>query len=162
MADQMKPCPPADPDPRKPKFALPPNACDTHAHVFGPVGRYPWGATRGYTPPDALPAAYEHLHKVLGITRGVITQASVYGTDNRAMLDYVAPRLDRMRAIVSVDADVSDRQLRTMNEQGARGIQTRAVTHSQIFRISFVSPTASSRWVGTSNFSCTSIRWTST
>jgi len=123
MADQMKPCPPPDPNPRKPKFSLPPNACDAHAHIFGPAARYPWGVTRGYTPPDALPAAYEHLHKVLGVTRGVITQASVYGTDNRAMLDYVAPRLDRMRAIVSVDADVSDRQLRTMNEQGARGIR---------------------------------------
>ena len=119
----MKPCPPADHAPHPPKFGMPTDACDTHAHIFGPADRYPWNPARGYTPPDALPAAFEHLHRTLGITRGVITQPSVYGTDNRATLDYVGANLDHMRAIVSVEADVTDRDLHRMHDQGARGIR---------------------------------------
>ena len=94
----QKPCPPADPAPTRPKFAMPPEACDSHAHIFGPASKYAWSPARGYTPPDALPEAYEHLHEMLGVARKVITQPSVYGTDNSATLDYVSSRLDRARA----------------------------------------------------------------
>jgi len=31
----------------------PPNACDTHAHVFGPAERFRYADDRSYTPPDA-------------------------------------------------------------------------------------------------------------
>ena len=119
----MKPCPPPAPHPRKPKFAMPANACDTHAHIFGPAARYPWSPNRGYTPPDALPADYERLHAALGVTRGVITQPSVYGIDNSATLDYVANNLARLRAVVSVGAEVTDKDLAGMHEAGARGIR---------------------------------------
>ena len=119
----QKPCPPADPAPVKPAFTMPADACDSHAHIFGPADKYAWSPARGYTPPDALPAAYEHLHKVLGVTRGVITQPSVYGTDNSATLDYVAAHPDRLRAVVSVGADITDRELASMHERGARGIR---------------------------------------
>lgn len=120
----MKPCPPPDPSPRRPsRIAMPPGACDTHAHIFGPAARYPWNPARGYTPPDALPDAYEALHSALGVTRGVLTQPSVYGTDNRCMLDYVSRHPGRMRAVVAVGPDVDDTTLRTMHEAGARGIR---------------------------------------
>jgi predicted TIM-barrel fold metal-dependent hydrolase len=122
-APGLKSCPPADPAPRPPTFAMPPDACDTHAHIFGPAARYAWSPQRGYTPPEALPAAYERLHAVLGVTRGVITQPSVYGTDNRATLDYVASRPDRLRAIVSVGPQTEERTLQAMHAQGARGIR---------------------------------------
>jgi predicted TIM-barrel fold metal-dependent hydrolase len=39
----------------RPRTPLPPNACDTHAHVFGPADRFPYAADRSYTPPDARP-----------------------------------------------------------------------------------------------------------
>ena len=102
---------------------MPANACDSHAHIFGPAVKYPWSPARGYTPPDALPAAYEHLHKILGVTRGVITQPSVYGTDNSATLDYVSAHPDRLRAVVSVGPEVSDGELEAMHAKGARGIR---------------------------------------
>lgn len=102
---------------------MPANACDSHAHIFGPAARYDWSPQRGYTPPEALPAAYEHLHATLGITRGVITQPSVYGTDNRATLDYVAAHPDRLRAVVSVEPTITDAALEAMHAQGARGIR---------------------------------------
>jgi predicted TIM-barrel fold metal-dependent hydrolase len=40
-------------EPRRPKHPPPPNACDTHAHVFGPSDRFAYAADRSYTPPDA-------------------------------------------------------------------------------------------------------------
>ncbi len=120
----MKPCPPPDPTPAKPsRLTLPPGTVDTHAHIFGPASKYPWNPKRGYTPPDALPEAYEALHAALGVAKGVLTQPSVYGTDNRCMLDYVARHPARMRAVVAVDADVTDAELEAMHSQGARGIR---------------------------------------
>jgi 2-pyrone-4,6-dicarboxylate lactonase len=119
----MKPCPAADSNPRPPNFKMPANACDTHAHIFGPADRYPWSAIRAYTPPDALPAEYEHLHRVLGVTRGVLTQPSVYGTDNRAMMDYAAVNKDHIRAVVAVDKMISDQDLEHLHSLGARGIR---------------------------------------
>lgn len=120
----MKPCPPPDPAPKRPsRVTLPDGACDTHGHIFGPAANYPWNPARGYTPPDALPAAYGALHHALGVSRGVLTQPSVYGTDNRCMLDYVGKNLHRLRAVVSVDPYVTDKTLAAMHEQGARGIR---------------------------------------
>ena len=34
-----------------PGFAVPADACDTHAHVIGPADRFPMVANRSYTPP---------------------------------------------------------------------------------------------------------------
>ena len=123
MNATMKPCAPADANPRAPKFSMPAGACDTHAHIFGPASRYPWNPARGYTPPDALPEAYERLHQVLGVARGVLTQPSVYGTDNRCMLDYVSRNLDRMRAVVSIEPSITDREIENLHAAGARGIR---------------------------------------
>lgn len=102
---------------------MPPLACDTHGHIFGPASKYPWNPARGYTPPDALPEGYEALHAALGVSRGVLTQPSVYGTDNRCMLDYVSKNLHRMRAVAAVGPEIDDKTLATMHSQGARGIR---------------------------------------
>ena len=104
-------------------MTMPDGACDTHAHIFGPSTQYRWNPARGYTPPDALPQAYEALHDALGVSRGVLTQPSVYGTDNRCMLDYAAKHPSRMRAVVAVGPDVDDTTLQAMHAQGARGIR---------------------------------------
>src|SRR5581483_5283050 len=101
-------CAAPDPHPHAPRFAMPANACDTHAHLFGPPERYPYQANRGYTPPDATDAAYGALHRALGVTRGVLTQPSVYGTDNRRMLDAVARNPERLRAVAAIDAAITD------------------------------------------------------
>lgn len=120
----MKHCPPADANPKSPsRLTLPAGTCDTHAHLFGPASVYPWNPARGYTPPEATAEAYETLHRTLGVAHGVLTQPSVYGTDNACILDYVAKHLDRMRAVVAVGPGVSDGELTQMHERGARGIR---------------------------------------
>ncbi|QCI66384.1 GntR family transcriptional regulator [Phreatobacter stygius] len=116
-----------DPAPRPPKRAAPRQACDTHAHVFGPVERYAYSPRRGYTPPDALLAAYQHLHAVLGIERAVLTQPSVYGIDNQAILDVVATDPQRYRAVVAVGRDVTDAELKAFARAGATGIRINLV-----------------------------------
>lgn len=97
--------------------------CDTHAHVFGPEQRYPYNPARGYTPPDAPLQAWLALHAKLGVARGVLVQPSVYGTDNRAILDAVALHPGRLRAVVAVGADVTDAELERLHASGARGIR---------------------------------------
>ncbi len=120
-------CAAPDPAPRPPGFALPADACDTHAHVFGPAERYPYQANRGYTPPDALDSAYDALHRTLGVARGVLTQPSVYGVDNRRMLDAVARQPKRLRAVAAVDAAVTDAELARLDKAGVRGIRVNLV-----------------------------------
>jgi predicted TIM-barrel fold metal-dependent hydrolase len=122
-AESMKPCPSADPAPRPPGFAMPAGACDTHAHVFGPAGKLSLESIARLHAARCLAGSLVHLHTVLDVDRGVLTQPSVYGTDNRAMLDYVGKHLQRMRAVVSVDGNVTDTELRAVHDQGAPGIR---------------------------------------
>lgn len=125
LAEHEVACPPPDPNPRTPKLEAPPNACDAHAHVF--ESRYPYSPKRGYTPPDTPYEAYRALHEALGITRGVLTQPSAYGTDNSAMLDAVAHDPTNLRAVVAVDAGVTDEQLLRFDAAGSRGIRVNLV-----------------------------------
>ena len=120
-------CAAADPDPLAPAERAPAGACDTHAHVFGPQSRYAYSPKRGYTPPDAPYAAWRRLHRVLGIERGVLTQPSVYGTDNSAMLGAVAEDPANLRAVAAVDAAVTDAELERLHARGVRGIRVNLV-----------------------------------
>lgn len=107
-------------------MAMPPLACDTHAHVFD-AARHPYQATRGYTPPDNDITRLLALHDALGFTRGVVVQASVHGTDNRAVLDAAAAHPDRLRAIVAVSEGVTEAEIAAMHAKGARGIRVNLV-----------------------------------
>ncbi len=120
-------CAAPDPAPRAPAFAVPQGACDCHFHVFGPAERYPYQHERAYTPPDCPPPALFALHTALGISRGVVVQASVHGADNRAILDAVASAPDRLRAVAAVGQGVSDAELRRLHEGGVRGIRVNLV-----------------------------------
>ena len=121
--EQAPYCAGPDPNPKKPAFALPPDSCDCHAHVFGPIERYPYFARRIYTPPDAPPSAYWGLLGTLGVERAVLVQPSVYGTDNRAMLDAMAGEKARMRGVAVVEETITDAELARMHEIGVRGIR---------------------------------------
>jgi predicted TIM-barrel fold metal-dependent hydrolase len=122
--DPYPPCQGPDPAPVPPSFALPRGTVDCHAHIFGPVERYPFSPKRGYTPPPASLDDYRALHHALGgIERAVLTQPSVYGTDNSCMMDVLDHVGDAYRAIVAVEADVTDRELEALHERGARGVR---------------------------------------
>lgn len=132
MADQLLHgaaplCLAHDPAPRTPKFVMPGLACDTHAHVCGPEARYPYSPARIYTPPDALPAQYRHLLNTLGVQRAVLVQPSVYGSDNRALLDALASDPVNQRAVAVVEPDIRNAELERLHSLGVRGIRCNIV-----------------------------------
>ena len=99
----------------------PANACDAHMHVFGPYDRFPLAEDRSYTPvpADAL-AVIAHLDRT-GMRRGVIVNASAYGTDNRSLLDALLAYPDRLRGVVVVNATITEAELDDMTAAGVRG-----------------------------------------
>src|SRR5450755_3714314 len=111
------PCPPPR-EPQRPIVPPPPDACDTHAHVFGPATRFPYAADRSYTPPDAPLEKYLGMLDAIGFARGVLVQGSAHGRDNSAMLDALARRPDRLRGVAVADGDVSPADLRAWNGAG--------------------------------------------
>lgn len=125
----VKPGPPSDlaANPRTPGLAVPRGACDTHAHVLGPAALYPYSADRQYTPPDASLASYEAVLRALGLSRAVLVQPSVYGTDNRRLLDAMKSATVETRGIVVLVESVTDRELDTMHCIGVRGIRANLI-----------------------------------
>jgi predicted TIM-barrel fold metal-dependent hydrolase len=106
-----------------PKVPLPPNACDTHAHVFGPSARFPYADDRSYTPPDAPLEKYLGMLDALGFARGVLVQGSAHGHDNSAMLDALARQRDRLRGVAVADAHLAREELAKWNRLGVRGLR---------------------------------------
>jgi predicted TIM-barrel fold metal-dependent hydrolase len=116
-----------DPNPKRPAAAVPPLACDVHAHVCGPNKRYPLIAERLYTPAEASPTAYRHMLDALGLTRGVLVQPSIYGTDNRAMLDGLASDPVRFRGVAVLPFDVTVQEIESLHAAGVRGVRSNIV-----------------------------------
>jgi predicted TIM-barrel fold metal-dependent hydrolase len=107
----------------RPSVPLPPDACDTHAHVFGPADRFPYADDRSYTPPDAPLEKYLDMLDALGFARGVLVQGSAHGHDNSAMLDALKREPARLRGVAVADASISPRELRAWNADGVRGLR---------------------------------------
>ncbi len=111
--------------PRKPVTEFPAGSVDTHVHVF--ASQYELSPDRGYTPPVSTVDDLQNMHRTIGIERVVLTQPSVYGTDNSAILDAVdvlnAETPHRARAVVALDMSVSDEELRRLDDRGVRGIR---------------------------------------
>ena len=107
--------------------SLPKGACDCHTHVFLEASGFPMAPSRRYTPPPASIEALSALHDGLGIERVVVVQASVYGTDNAAVLEalrVLGPA--RARGVVGLDADmkdVTDAALDALTWAGVRGVR---------------------------------------
>ena len=118
-----------DPNPSKPKYLLPPGACDAHCHVFGPGARFAYAPNRSYTPPDAPKEKLAALHRHLGFSRAVLVQASCHGTDNSAMLDAIAASNGGIRGVCMVGKDVTDRELEQLHAGGVRGARFNFVAH---------------------------------
>ena len=112
-----------NPDPGKPRLAIPASSADCHAHIFGPQAQYPYTPNRSYTPPEASIEAYRRMLAALGFERGVIVQPSVYGTDNRCTRDAVAASGGKWRGVAVVEPGVSDSLLAELHAAGFRGVR---------------------------------------
>lgn len=111
------------PSPKKPFYTPPPGAVDAHCHVFGPAAQFPFAATRKYTPCDASKDQLFALRDYLGFGRNVIVQATCHGSDNRALVDALLASKGLARGVATVDADVTEAELRALDEVGVRGVR---------------------------------------
>ncbi|MBU8537240.1 amidohydrolase family protein [Roseomonas tokyonensis] len=102
---------------------VPPLACDSHCHVFGPADRFPYAPSRRYTPEDRPKEVLAALHRRLGLGRAVIVQASCHGTDNRAMVDALRSDPARYRGVAMIDDATTEAELQEMQAAGVRGIR---------------------------------------
>ena len=118
-----------DPNPRKPKFRPPPNACDAHCHIFGPAAKFPYDPKASYHPPDAPFEALQELHKILGLERAVIVHASCHGADMRVTLDAIARSNGRYRGTAIIDETYAERDFARMHEGGIRAVRFNFVKH---------------------------------
>lgn len=107
----------------RPKVPPPADACDTHAHVFGPADRFPYADDRSYTPPDAPLVKYLAMLDTLGFARGALVQGSAHGRDNSAMLDALERTPQRLRGVAVADADVAPAELHRWHKLGVRGLR---------------------------------------
>ena len=121
--------PPPDPNPVKPKYSPPPNACDGHCHIFGPAKRFPFAKDRTYEPPDSPKEKLAALHQHLGLSRAVLVQASCHGTDNSAMLDAIKSSKGAWRGVAMVAKSVTQSELQRLHAGGVRGVRYNFVKH---------------------------------
>ena len=97
-------------------------AVDTHAHVMR--RDLPLASERHSAPKRDV--AVEEFIAVLdrhGISHGVLTAPSFYGTDNRLLLAALDAYPDRLRGTAIVAPDVDDEALAAMNARGVVGIR---------------------------------------
>src|SRR5258708_1666957 len=114
---------PFDPNPRVPSVTLPPLACDSQFHVFGPPEIYPVRPGAAYEMPAATVERALRMHRTLGLQRGIIVQPTTYGADHRATLDGIAAAGPNYRgcANAAVFDSADDAHLAKLHAGGIRG-----------------------------------------
>jgi 2-pyrone-4,6-dicarboxylate lactonase len=122
-AAQLKPLLTYKPQPSTTVLKLPPLACDTHVHIFGPADRFAYAPTRSFTPVDAPKEMLFALHHQQGIERCVIVQSLVHGMDNRVVEDAIAAGGGRYLGVSLVPVDVPDAELERIAMAGIRGVR---------------------------------------
>jgi predicted TIM-barrel fold metal-dependent hydrolase len=114
---------PPDPNPRQPKLALPPLACDSHFHVFGPHSKFPYAPDRPFTPADAPKEDLFRLHKFLGFERGVFVHSTCHGSDHAVLLDLLAAGNGRYRGVALLKPDTPAAEIERLDDAGVRGVR---------------------------------------
>ncbi len=103
-------------------FDVPEGACDCHVHTFDPA-HFPYSPTRPYTPEPVSVNELVSLHKSLHMSRVIVVQTTVYGTDNSGALDAMKKLGPRARGVAVIDDKTSESSLDEMDRAGIRGIR---------------------------------------
>jgi len=122
-------CPPPDPNPTQPRHALPPLACDSHFHIFGPASKYPYASSRTFTPHDAPKDRLFGLHKLLGFERGVFVQASCHGPDHAPVLEALKEAQGRYRGVALLTPETPKEEVARLDAAGFCGVRFHFVPH---------------------------------
>src|SRR5665213_876837 len=103
-------------------FEVPEGACDCHVHTFDPQ-HFPYSPSRPYTPEPVSVNELQSLHKALHMSRVIVVQTTVYGTDNSGVLDAMKKLGPRARGVAVIDEKTPDSSLDEMDRAGIRGIR---------------------------------------
>jgi predicted TIM-barrel fold metal-dependent hydrolase len=133
----------------RPKLKAPPNACDSHMHIYDPE-RFPFPESPTLAANTerrhfsvATVSDYRLLQKRIGTTRVVVVTPANYVTDNRCTLDAVSQMSPNARGIAVVHPEVSDAELKHLNDGGIRGIRfTVFDPATAVTRIDMIEPLA--------------------
>ncbi|HVZ59446.1 MAG TPA: amidohydrolase family protein [Terriglobales bacterium] len=112
-------------------FEVPSGACDTHTHVFGDPGVFPYSPSRVYTPEPASIEQLQAAMQALRMDRVVIVNPSPYGTDNACTLDAIQKIGPAARGIAVIADDTPDSELDAMDRAGIRGVRINLATLGQ-------------------------------
>ena len=124
MSVTRKQSPPFDRNYQRPKLRLPPGACDTHFHIFGPQSRFPLIPGHIFSDTDFGDATLDDwvaMQDALGLTRGLHIQTQMYGHGYELMLHAQCRFPDRLRAVVIPAPDITDRELTVLTDAGVVG-----------------------------------------
>lgn len=123
----MRSVKPPDPTPKKPRLIAPPNACDTHLHVYGPSEIYPLAPERNYTP-DSRSTLDDYLkvRRILGLSRAVIVTGSANGTKNQVTFDALARMQGNFKGLALLDPAITDPELLKLKNGGFTGFRVKA------------------------------------
>ena len=105
------------------QFDVPEKACDCHVHVFGDASRFPFAASRAYTPESASATELLATHRVLHMSRAVIVQPSVYGTDNSCTLNAMKQYGSGARGIAVLASTIPPTTFDNLERAGIRGVR---------------------------------------
>jgi 2-pyrone-4,6-dicarboxylate lactonase len=122
---------PPDPNPREPRFAPPPGACDTHFHIFGPPDVFPYVSDRRYTPPACPIEHYLGIAKCLKIERAVLTPSFAHGFDTASLLNALQGREEFLRGMIWADPDLATHEVEAFYARGVRGVRFNLVAKWQ-------------------------------
>jgi 2-pyrone-4,6-dicarboxylate lactonase len=107
----------------RPRFDVPPGACDTHVHVFGDDPREVRNPNAPAEAPLRAPwAAIDAMHHALGIERAVLVQNTLVQPNYDVLLDDLAAR-PHFRAVALVNDDTPSDDLARLHAGGVRGIR---------------------------------------
>jgi predicted TIM-barrel fold metal-dependent hydrolase len=104
-------------------FDMPPGACDCHTHIIGDPRRFPFDASRSYTPESASIAEMRSLHRALHTERVVVVQPTFYGADNSCTLDAIKQIGPSARGVAVITGDTSNAEMDRLHRGGIRGIR---------------------------------------
>lgn len=106
-----------------PRLHAPAGACDCHVHIYDPAMPLAAGV-KAPGPAWADVTAYRAVQKRLGLTRAIVVQPTIYGTDNRCTVQAIADLgPERTRGVAVVDTGVSDAELARLTAAGIRGVR---------------------------------------
>jgi len=107
--------------PKTPRLTAPPDACDTHVHVY--EDRFKLAPNAVFKPPHAPVGDYLAMRRRIGVERTVVVQPSGYGFDNTCTLEAMAAMGPSARGVAVVAPGVSDVELERLTKAGMRGIR---------------------------------------